>query len=105
MTNTHQDSAAASPAHDSSIAAIFDRLRGLMAACGSNKHDVAIALISACIEEGVDTGPRIIGTLRRLELNPGHAARMLKEGTGSDPARHRWQRDEEGRYSLHEEEA
>lgn len=79
----------------------FDRLRKLMVRCGKNKNDRAIAVISACIMEGFDTRPRIIGALKHLGFNPRHAAMILNDGTGR-PDSHWWHRDADGRYSLHE---
>ena len=96
MTPTNSD--------DDSIA-LFNRLRGLKAACGPriNKHDLAIVLISACIDEGLDTRPRIVGALRSLGLDYRHVAITLKQGTGVSPTLHRWHRDAEGRHSLHDD--
>jgi len=90
------------PPRDPSDADIFERLKGLIAACGSrpNKHDLATVLIEACIEEGIDTGPRIIGALSKLGLKAGHVGIMLKNGTGAHPTGYRWQRASDGRYSL-----
>lgn len=100
MTNiqTQRDAAATT--------AFFQGLRDLDGQCrsrGVNKHDRAIVLIIACIEEGLNTGPRIVGALRKLGFNPRHVGMHLREGTGGDPQRHRWQRVEDGRYFLHEE--
>ncbi|MCB4862723.1 hypothetical protein K7W03_24355 [Sphingobium sp. PNB] len=83
-------------------AELFDRLRGLIQACGTeaNKHDQAIAVIAACIDEGLNTRPRIVGAMRHLGFSAAHAAMMLNEATGCDPSRYRWQRDSTGRYSL-----
>ncbi|MBA3510450.1 hypothetical protein [Sphingomonas sp.] len=78
----------------------LDRLRELQADCGDNKHDQATALIAACILEGLNTAGQIVGALTTLGMNPAHVRIMLKEGTGGDPARHHWRRDEEGRYHL-----
>ena len=89
---------------DTSDAAIFARLRALQADCGDNKHDQATALISASILEGWDTGPRIVGALRAVGMDPRHVAIILSKGTGPDPERHHWHRGAEGRHSLHEEE-
>ncbi len=84
-----------------SSAALFDRLRDLIHACDdTSKHDQAIAVITACISEGVNTRPRLVGAMRHLGFDYRHAALTLNNGTGSDPERHRWQRDAEGRYSL-----
>ena len=83
-------------------AMLFDRLRGLIQACGpeANKHDQAIAVIAACIDEGLNTRPRIVGAMKHLGFSTAHAAMILNEATGSDPSRYRWQRDSSGRYSL-----
>lgn len=83
-------------------AALFDRLRGLIQACGpeANKHDQAIAVIAACIDEGLNTRPRIVGAMKHLGFSTAHAAMMLTEATGCNPERHRWRADEGGRYSL-----
>jgi len=83
---------------------VFERLRALKADCGANKHDQAVALISACILEGLDTGPRIVGALTAIGMNPNHIRIMLRELTGASPDCHCWRRDGEGRHSLHEEE-
>ena len=87
------------PVHD---AELFDRLRGLIQACGTeaNKHDQAIAVIAACIDEGLDTRPRIVGAMRHLGFSAAHAAMILNEATGCNSERHRWRADEGGRYSL-----
>ena len=106
MTNIVINPAAATPPTACSGAetkAVFGRLRALAAVCGTNKHDIAMALITACILEGWDTGPQIIGTLSKLDLNPGHVAIILKEATGTNPELHLWRRDVEGRYSLLDE--
>lgn len=81
---------------------LFDRLRALLDACGSaaNQHDRAIVGITACIDEGIDTRPRIIGVMQHLGFDRRHIALILNEGTGGDVNRHRWQRKEEGHYSL-----
>ena len=82
-------------------ATLFDRLRGLIQACGpeANKHDQAIAVIAACIDEGVNTRPRIVGVMKHLGFSTAHAARMLNESTGCHPSRYRWQSYLAGRYS------
>ena len=79
---------------------ILDRLRALKAECGPNKHDQAIALISACILDGWNTHKQIVGALGPLGMNPAHVRIILEEGTGTSPARHFWRLDKEGRFSL-----
>ncbi len=96
MNITHEGSDA------ESTRAIFERLRKLKRDCAptSTKHELAVVLISSCICEGFDTGRRITRALETLGLNRQYAGKILSEETGNDPKRHRWQRDEEGRYTL-----
>ena len=86
--------------------AFLEELRGLKAASGwpKDKHAVATVLITACIERGIDTRPRIIGALKSVGLDYRHVAIILNEGTGENPERHRWRLDPHGRYSLHDDE-
>lgn len=49
---------------------------------------------------GQATRPHILGVAKALGLNPAHAAIILNEAAGSDPARHRWWRGENGTYRL-----
>ncbi|MBB3909754.1 hypothetical protein [Sphingomonas desiccabilis] len=81
-------------------AAMFGRLRKLLRACGPNRHDQVLVLISACITEGVDTRGQIIGTLGHLDFKRGHVAMLLAEGTGTNPEVYRWRRDAAGTYTL-----
>lgn len=82
---------------------VIERLKRLHATCtaGGNKNDTAVALITACLEEGVDTRARIIGALEPLGFNYKHIAIMLQRGTGNTPERDRWRLDMAGRYHLH----
>ena len=75
-------------------------LRELLDTCGTNRHDRAIALITACIGDGVNTRSDIVSLGKKLDLNGSHIAIILNEGTGSDPIRHHWRRDDNGVYSL-----
>lgn len=88
------------------IESIFERLRRLdheLAGESVNKNDRCVALITACIWDGIDTGERIIGALVRLGYKPGHVAIIIKHNTGKNPALHRWFIGDEGRhYRLHE---
>ncbi|KXU29479.1 hypothetical protein A0J57_23175 [Sphingobium sp. 22B] len=88
--------------NSASDADLFKRLRGLMRSCQSEvgKHDQAIIVIAACIEEGLDTRPRIVGAMKKLGFNSAHVAITLNKATGSDLERHRWRLDGAGRYSL-----
>ena len=85
-----------SDAPDAEVNAIFERLRGLMKDCGrpgANKHDRMIVLIAACIDEGINTGTRIVGVAKRLEFDGQHAGIVLSTGVGRY-----WERDENGTY-------
>ena len=87
------------PAHDP----VFDRLKQLSAdtQAGGNKNDSALALITACIEEGIDTRPHIVDTLGRLGWNTQHVALMLKHNAGPNRVAKHWRLDPAGRYHLH----
>ena len=88
-------------------AARFQRLEALLWQCreaGANKNDQAITLITACIEEGITAGPAIVGTIGHLGMDKQHIGAILHHSTGTNPARHRWQR-QDGAYSLLEDEA
>lgn len=78
----------------------YAALSQLLEACGPNKNDRAITLISACIGDGVNTEREIIGMGKRLGLNPKHVAVILKQDAGNNPALHRWHRGESGIYRL-----
>ena len=64
---------------------------------GANKHEQAIMLVEACISEGINTGPRIIGALKRLGFDHRHVAIVLK---GDTPFAHGWRKGTDGIYSL-----
>lgn len=76
-------------------------LMELIASGVSNKHDHVIVGIEACIWSGIRTGPKIIQTLSRVGLSSSHIAIILHTEAGSDPARHRWERDNGGYYTTH----
>lgn len=78
---------------DTALNAIFRDLRILKRVSGPNKNDEADVLISALIDRGINTGPRIIGAAKRLDLDGRHAGIRLREGIG-----HRWSRDKDGTY-------
>lgn len=78
---------------------IYRDLDELLANCaGTNLHDQVIVGIHFCIDEGIDLGSQIIGVLRRKGFNPRHIGKLLHDFSGSNPARHRWQRGEDDRY-------
>lgn len=90
--------AAAPLAHDApeaEVNAIFGRLRALIEACGpgTNKNDRLTVLINACIDEGINTGARIVGAAKKLGFNDEHAGAVLRSGIGD-----RWAREDDGTY-------
>lgn len=81
--------------------AIYRDLDELLAGCaGTSLHDQAIVGISFCIDERIDTGPQIIGMLKRKDFKGRHIGKLLHDLSGADPARHRWHRDGAGHYHL-----
>lgn len=82
---------------------LLDYLRELIDVCGpsTNKHELGIVLITACIDRGVVAGTRIIDILRQLGFKGNHVALLLKSDTGNDPVRYRWQKCETGVYRNH----
>lgn len=66
------------------VNAIFRRLRQLKASFAgkANSNDRVAMLIAACIDEGIDTEDRIIGSLRRLDYERKRAVTVLRLGVG-----------------------
>ncbi|GAB5349218.1 hypothetical protein [Alteriqipengyuania sp. 357] len=83
--------------------AFFQRLHQLWRDCGAkaSRHDTARVLITACIDEGVLEGPRIIGVLSKLGFNRKHVGKTLSQLTGPDPAKCDWYKDDAGKYRNH----
>lgn len=101
--NTESNADSASMANPETPA-MFRNLRQLIAELVSrtnNQHDQATILITACIEEGMDEGKRIVGALKTLGFDPRHVGIILKTGTGDNPNRHLWRRDGTGKYSAY----
>lgn len=78
----------------------FENLRQLLSECGPNRNHKAIVAITACISERIDTAKAIFEVAARLGLNTRHVAIILRAERGTNPARHRWRREESGRYRL-----
>ena len=94
MTNTTLPK----PQSSDEKAEMFRRLEDLYWLCkrdGLNKQDQAIVLIRACIEEGITTGPSIVGTAAHVGLNPKHVGAVLTKSIGN-----LWHRDDNRVYSL-----
>lgn len=76
---------------------LYREMRDLIANCGTeaNKHDLAIVTIEACIDNGINTKPQLIGFLQHLGFERGHIAHMLNFETASS----RW-RCTDGTYVI-----
>jgi len=70
-------------------------LDGLMNAAGPTKHDKAIVVVKACIDEGITSGKAIVKRCVELGFTGRHVGITLKGHIG-----HYWQRDDNGHYSL-----
>ena len=65
-----------------------------------NRHDLATALIGACIQEGVDVGRLILHVLAKLDYQKPHVGQLLSD-EGKKPTGERlWYRNADGRYRL-----
>jgi hypothetical protein len=85
---------------DDELDALYDRLGQLIEQCGNNKNDRAVAAIGACILEGIDTKPHILGVLKR-HFTTSHLSIMLDGGNKSMRHDIPWRLDKAtGRYIL-----
>lgn len=62
---------------------------------GCNRNEQVIALVAACIDEDLLTGPEIIGAVSRLGYNSRHVGKLLHDNIG-----HFWHRDGERFYTT-----
>lgn len=76
------------------------RYRALLASCGSNKNDQAIAFIIACIGDGLNTRSQIVAMGGHCGLNWRHLAIMLEKEKEGDHTLPRWRHDDRGVYEL-----
>lgn len=77
--------------------AFFCRLEDLLHHCRNgeaNKHAQVAALIDACIDAGINTGPWIIGTVSSMGFNTRHVGKILHDNKDE-----RWRRDADRRYT------
>ena len=83
---------------------LLSGLRQLEQACGSSvgKHDRAIVLIHACLDQGINTRGAIMAVLRHLGFVRGHIAIVLEANTGINPNGSHWKRTESGVYENFE---
>jgi hypothetical protein len=84
------------------VAIVYRRLRDLKRALRRHLDGnlLAIEMIKVVIEEGWNTGPRIVGTMKQLGFDGKHAGATLAKNRGENPNVHHWQRDLEGRYQV-----
>ncbi|RYG89843.1 MAG: hypothetical protein EON59_00945 [Alphaproteobacteria bacterium] len=80
-------------APDAEVYAIFQDLRHLMHSTKANDNDKLDILISALIDRGINSGPRIVGAAVRLDFDGAHAGIRLSHGIGR-----RWMRDADRTY-------
>lgn len=57
-----------------------------------------MALISACLDVGVNTGKEIVGMVGALGFDRKHVGTMLTKETGSVVGHHRWRKATYGVY-------
>ncbi|WBH15291.1 hypothetical protein [Sphingomonas radiodurans] len=95
----HRPSKAAILMSDASreqVAAVFDGIDDLLAACrGAPYDDRLTVLIAALIERGINTRSRIVGAARTKAFNAEKTGKFLTKATGIS-----WRRSKAGTYSL-----
>lgn len=95
----HRPSPAAILMSDASreeVAAVFDALDEVLAACrGAPYDDRLTVLITALIERGINTRSRIVGAAQKKGFNAEKAGKFLTKATGT-----LWRRGKDGIYSL-----
>lgn len=81
---------------------VFERLEKLIddSGPGTNRNELAIVLIQACITAEIDRGSQIVGVISSLGFDARHVGAILSKGAGNYPDRH-WKKDGDGRYRLH----
>ncbi|MHA0328814.1 hypothetical protein [Sphingomonas melonis] len=76
-------------------------IRDMLKRCQSeDRNTQAMLAITALIEGGVNTGPRIVGTAKNLGFKPAHFGAVLKKSTGSVRGHHLWNRKSGGVYEV-----
>lgn len=77
------------------VNAVFDGFDGLLASVdGAPYDDRLTVMITACIERGINTRPRIVGAARRKSFNAEKASSFPAKTTGK-----LWLRGRDGTYS------
>ena len=80
----------------------LEALRDGLAADGCNQTDQVIALITVCIEDGIDTGSEIVSTVSGLGFKKRYVGLLLNKNTGENQNLKQWYRTAEGKYQLHQ---
>lgn len=83
---------------------LHQRLQGMLdeRLDGCTMHDQVRSLIEVCIAEGVTTGADIIAAIAKLGFDRSHVGLWLAKDCGPNAQRHRWFKDRDGFYRLHE---
>lgn len=81
---------------------VYDHLLDLKRSLGPdcNRHDRAILLIAACIENKFDTRHKILKGTRVAGLSASNVIARLDDNTGEVVGIHLWRCDADGRYHL-----
>lgn len=82
----------------------LDRLRAMKRSCeakGDNRNECVITLVWCCLDDGTDTIGGIVSLLGKSGCDRKHVAALTRACTGSNPARHFWSSDAEGRLTAH----
>jgi hypothetical protein len=89
-------------APESNVDAIFRNLRAIRSETRFRVADreVLPRLISVCVRRGFNRWGQIVGALKSIGYKQAKIRVVLDDLTGSDPAIHRWERDEDGIYRL-----
>ena len=70
-------------------------------ASGSNQPDRVMALIMACLGEGMTDGSVIVRAVSALGYDRRYVGIQLSTNAGLNPDRNLWQRLVDGTYQLH----
>ncbi len=71
-----------------------------LVASDCHKNDRVIALITACLECGINTSDAIVAELTTLGYNQRHVRIMLAKNKGHLTSNYPWQRSHDGQYQL-----
>ena len=72
-----------------------------LVASGSNQPDRVIALIMACLGEGMTDGSVIVRAVSAMGYERRYVGIQLSTNAGLNPDRNLWQKLADGTYKLH----